>query len=184
MADHKPDCGCKPCKDRQAAEAHRKAAAELEQARRDAAWMQVMGQGGPDAVLALARQHGDPERARRLLEAGGFPVAEIMDRHRAEAPHGLPLHVARQLGQPEAVEALRVHGTWAQRARARELAEEERAARAAEKPAGYDPRVMWRTRGGGLVTDGQAPVMGASIGANGAPVQRSQIHNDVAELGT
>jgi len=82
--NHKTSCGCGVCVQRRSAEAHRAAAAGLEQTRRDAAWMQVMGAGGPDAVLALARQHGDPGRAVRLLQEGGFDVAGITSRWRAD----------------------------------------------------------------------------------------------------
>jgi hypothetical protein len=187
LSDHKPGCACKVCLSHQAAEAHRKAAAELEATRRDVAWFEVMGQGGPDAVLALARQHGDTgRRAERLLRAGGFDVSTIMDRWRAEAPN-----VAQSSTNPnlfaddpehsgEAMEALRTGGTAAYRAKVAELT----AARAAEKQARQQSGVLWRTRDGGVVTDGQAPVIGASYGSGGAPAQRSQVHGNVPELGS
>jgi hypothetical protein len=87
LGKHKPDCNCPPCVQVRGVREREAAAARLEQTRRDVAWLAVMGQGGPDAVIALARQHGEPERAARLLAAGGFDAAGIMDRYRAEAPH-------------------------------------------------------------------------------------------------
>jgi hypothetical protein len=103
MADHKPGCDCKVCQARQAARDQRKAAAELEATRKDAAWMTVMGMGGRDAVIALARQHGDPSRAERLLEAAGLDPADPVQLTSGFNQQGEPVSVVTvRTGSPVA----------------------------------------------------------------------------------
>jgi hypothetical protein len=165
MADHRDGCDCKVCKAREAAQAQRKAAAELAQTRRDIAWMQVHQAGGPDA-------------------------AGIMGRHRSEAPHvaqrsssgdpwgGSPDHDERVIrgllrGVPDA-----------ELAKIRAEVAAEYAGKSLERQARQQSAVLWRTRSGELILDGMAPVLGASFGENGAPVQQSAVHADVPELGS
>lgn len=183
---HKENCACPACAGHRTAEERHRAEAEQVQTRSDVAWLTVMRAGGPDAVIALARQHGDPQRAVRLLQAGGFDVAGITSRWRAEAPHatqrsskgnpwaGVPEH------SDEAMAALASGGGAAYRAKVAELT----AARDAGKQARQQPAVMWRTRSGELVVDGDAPVMGVSFGPDGAPVQGSRVSTGVPELGS
>ena len=169
----------------EAAEQRRRAEAELEQTRRDIAWMQVMGAGGPHAVLALARQHGDEGRAVRLLAAGGFDVNEITGRWRAsQAPtqtSGNPSLFANDPEHdPAAMAALQSGGIAAWNAKVRELTEAREAARSQRAARGA---VMWRTPSGELVVDGASVPAGISPGPDGAPQQRSLVHHDVPPLG-
>lgn len=176
LDNHKPGCACPRCQGKARTAEREQAEREQAQTRRDTAWFAVMGQGGPDAVIALAVQHGGLDRAGALLEAGGFDAAAIISRWRAKAPHGLPLPVARHLNDPEAVEALRTSGIWAQRARARELAEEDTTARPATL-ARHDEagRVLWSDRAGNPVFESQAARPMA---------QRSTVNASVPELGS
>jgi hypothetical protein len=125
------------------------------------------GASGPEVLRRLI----GPEETLTVLDSVGYGARELAERWQADAPRQQAADEFRR--HPEAEEALRTGGPWAQRAKVRELAEAEQAARAPEKPADYDPRVMWRTRSG-VVADGRAPV---------APVQQSVVHADVPELG-
>jgi len=136
LDNHKPGCPCPRCQGK--ARTAEREAAEREQAqtRSDAAWFTVMAAGGPDAVIALARQHGDMGRAIRLLEAGGFPVADITDRWRAEVPQVRQFSSNANLfaddpeHSPEAMEALRTGGAAAWNAAVERLREKRAYARA------------------------------------------------------
>ncbi len=184
MADHKPGCDCKVCRAWQAAEEHRKAAAEAEQTSRDSAWFAVMGAGGADAVVALARRHGDPGRAVRLLTAAGLDAAGITERYRGDAPQqssssggagpwaGSPDHDERVTA------ALQRGAGDGELAQLRERVAAEYRQAAAQRAARQQSAVMWRTPSGETVRDGSSAPMGVSLGENGAPVQRSVVHAD------
>lgn len=86
LDNHKDNCACPRCQGQARTAERERAEREQAQTRQDAAWFTVMGQGGPDAVLALARQHGDTGRAVRLIKAAGLNAAGISGRWRAEAP--------------------------------------------------------------------------------------------------
>jgi hypothetical protein len=171
-AGHRPDCGCTACTRARGGQEYREALAELEQTRRDTAWAAVMAAGGPDAVMALARQHGDPQRAFRLLEAAGMDAAGILDRYRAEAPYvpqtsnnpslfaNDPEHLAGYLLQPHWVTAEDAEGNpvrqlmppdeFAYRrevARLTEVKAQEKADRAARET------VLWRTGTGEVLRE-------------------------------
>ena len=190
MADHKPGCDCKVCRAWQAAEEHRKAAAGAEQTRRDSAWLTVMASGGPDAVIALARRHGDPARAVRLLTAAGLDAAGITERWRADAPqqHSSSGGAGPWAGSPDHDErvtrALVQGASDGELSKIREQVTAEYRQAAVQRAARRQSSAMWATRDGSVLRDGSGVVMGASLGPDGAPAQRSVVHAEVPELGS
>ncbi len=186
---HKPDCACPLCRGAARVAERERAEAEQAQTRRDAAWFAVMGAGGPDAVIALARQHGDLPRARRLLAAAGLDADGIIGRWRAEAPQvrqfssgGDPWGASPDHDERVTTALLRGAGDGElARIRAEVAAEYWQAA--AEKTVRRESSVMWRTRDGETVMDGTAAPMGVSLSPAGAPVQTSRVDESVPPLG-
>ena len=190
MADHKPGCGCKVCLAWQAAEEHRKAAAEAEQTRRDSAWLTVMASGGPDAVLSLARRHGDPGRAVRLLTAAGLDAAGIAERYREDSPRqvsssggagpwaGSPDH------DPRITRALLRGASDSELSQLRAEVTAEYRQDAAQRAARRQSSAMWACRDGSVLRDGSGAPPGVSLGSAGQPVQTSRVNESVPPLGS
>jgi len=152
---------------RRSGEANRAAAAGLEATRRDIAYFEVMNMGGPDAVLAKARQWGDPGRAVRLLQAGGFDVTDITSRWRADAA---PAQQKSSFWSQFPDHDPRFTSGQASLADVKAEYEERAAARAARDREYY-----------GL--DRAPAAMGVSADELGRPVQRSVINYGVPPLG-
>jgi hypothetical protein len=186
LKGHREDCGCPACRGHEVTEARRRAEAEQAQTSRDSAWFAVMNAGGPAAVIAVARRHGDPGRAVRLLTAAGLDTAGITDRYREDAPQqssssggagpwaGSPDH------DPRVTRALLRGASDAELSKIREQVTAEYRQTAAQRAARRQSAVMWRTPSGEAVRDGSGAPPGVSLSPDGAPVQRSVTYADEA----
>jgi hypothetical protein len=190
---HKPDCGCPACQGHQAAEARRLAEAEQAATVRAMARAVVQllargAQSGPDALRSLI---GEAD-AIRVLRLAGLNAGVVAANWQASVPVTASAHQSRTAAMwaaspdhdPRVTQVLtRPGSTMAEVAAVRAQVAGEYAGRQLERQAREQSSVLWRTRSG-VVADGQAPVTGASYGPSGAPAQRSQVHGDVAELGS
>ena len=132
------------------------------------------GLPGPDV---LRRVLSDPEDAMAICASAGLNPAAVQARWADTAPAAPAQSRSDFWGQfPDHNEDF-LRGT---RSLADVTAEHEQ--RQVARAARRESPVLWRTRDGGAVTDGEPAVMGASFGPGGAPVQRSAVHADVPEL--